>query len=378
MNPLSILSRLRLLSILAAALVLPNGFHAAAQSAANSASGRFLYVAAPGIRDDLSRGGHGVLVFDIDHGHRFVRRIPAAGLGENGKPMNVKGVCASAATGRLFVSTLAKLACYDLATDKLLWEKSYPGGCDRMSITPDGAEIYLPTLERDHWHVVKGESGEILATLTLKSAAHNTIVALDGSRAFLAGRGANMLSIADVKTRKINAQAGPFGGFVRPFTVNGRATLAFCCVDDLLGFEIADLATGKLLHRVEVKGFSKGPTLRHGCPCHGIGLTPDEHQLWLCDSHNKKLHVFDARKMPPEQMESIALADEPGWVTFSLDGAFAYPSTGQVVDTASRRILLQLKDETGASVQSEKMVEIHFADGKPSANGDQFGLGRVR
>ncbi len=37
-------------------------------------SQRLLYVAAPGIRDYLQYGGHGVLVFDIDHGHKFVRR----------------------------------------------------------------------------------------------------------------------------------------------------------------------------------------------------------------------------------------------------------------------------------------------------------------
>src|ERR1041385_8004784 len=39
-------------------------------------SQRLLYVGAPGIRDYLEYGGHGVLVFDIDHGHRFLKRIP--------------------------------------------------------------------------------------------------------------------------------------------------------------------------------------------------------------------------------------------------------------------------------------------------------------
>ena len=43
---------------------------------------RLLYVAAPGIRDYLEYGGHGLLVFDIDDGHRFVKRIPTAGLDE--------------------------------------------------------------------------------------------------------------------------------------------------------------------------------------------------------------------------------------------------------------------------------------------------------
>jgi hypothetical protein len=81
--------------------------------------------------------------------------------------------------------------------------------------------------------------------------------------------------------------------------------------------------------------------------------------------------------MPPEQRESIELRDQPGWITFRLDGQHAWPSTGDIVDVASRRIIATLTDETGAAVQSEKMVEIHVADEGPVRAGDQFGLGRV-
>ena len=115
---------------------------------------RRLYVAAPGIRNYLEYGGHGVLVFDIDHGHKFLRRFPFGGLDEKGAPRNVKGVCAHAATGRLFVGTTHTLSCLDLVTEKVLWEKAFEGGCDRMSITPDGRDIYLPSLEKDFWNVV--------------------------------------------------------------------------------------------------------------------------------------------------------------------------------------------------------------------------------
>jgi len=63
---------------------------------------------------------------------------------------------------------------------------------------------------------------------------------------------------------------------IRPFTVNGSETLGYMCVNDLLGFEVRDLKSGKMLSRVEVQGFSTGKVARHGCPSHGIGLTPDE------------------------------------------------------------------------------------------------------
>src|SRR5947207_7686231 len=131
-----------------------------------------------------------------------------------------------------------------------------------------------------------------------------------------------------------------------------------------------------MLHHVEVAGYAKGPVKRHGCPSHGIALTPDEKEIWLADGANSRLHVFDATARPPRQVASIALRDQPGWITFSLDGRHAYPSTGEVIDTASRRVVATLEDEAGRAVQSEKLLEIVFVEGRPVRVGDQFGVGR--
>ena len=126
-----------------------------------------------------------------------------------------------------------------------------------------------------------------------------------------------------------------------------------------------------------MQGFEKGPVKRHGCPSHGIGLTPDEKELWVADALNSRLHIFDATVMPPKQVASIKLRDEPGWITFTIDGRYAYPSTGDVIDVKTRKIVAELKDETGPAVQSEKLLEIDFQGGQPVRAGDQFGIGRV-
>ena len=102
-----------------------------------------------------------------------------------------------------------------------------------------------------------------------------------------------------------------------------------------------------MLHRVEVQGFKKGPVKRHGCPSHGIGLTPDEKEIWVADGAQQHVHVFDATVMPPKQIASIKLREQPGWVTFSLDGRYAYPSTGEVIDTKTKKIVAALTDEKG-------------------------------
>jgi DNA-binding beta-propeller fold protein YncE len=221
-------------------------------------------------------------------------------------------------------------------------------------------------------------TGDLIAKLVTDSGAHNTIYGPDGGRVYLAGLKSPMLFVADPRTHTVVGRLGPFGQSIRPFTINGAQTLCFVNVNDLLGFEVGDLKTGRVLHRVEVSGYQKGPVKRHGCPSHGIALTPDEKELWVSDAANESLHVFDATTMPPKQVASIKLRDQPGWVTFSLDGRHALPSTGEVVDTATRRVVATLSDETGRAVQSEKVVEVVFADGKPVRTGDQFGIGRRR
>ena len=360
------------------ALVIAGALFIQSSATGAPADGRYLYVATPGIRNYLEYGGHGLIVFDIDHDYRFVKRIATGGLDAAGKPINVKGVCASAATERIYLSTLTSLMCLDLVTEKLLWERQYEGGCDRMSITPDGKEIYLPSLEKEHWHVVNAANGDVLHRIDILAGAHNTICGLDGAEAYLAGLRSRNLRVAATAKREIVREVGPFSKSIRPFTVNGAQTLAFVNVNELLGFEVGDLKTGKMLHRVEVSGFDMGAVKRHGCPSHGIGLTPDERELWVCDAHNQRMHIFDATVMPPRQRASLAVRDEPGWVTFRLDGRHAWPSTSDIIDIATRKTIAQLTDEEKRPVMSEKIVEIHFRDGEPVLTGDQFGLGRIR
>src|SRR5579863_7330396 len=200
-------------------LALAMGVCRAAEPSQSGAERHLLYVAVPGIRNDLKYGGHGVLVFDIDRGHRFVKRIPLAGFDEKRKPLNVKGICASAATQRLYVSTTRTLMCLDLVSEQMLWEKSYEGGCDRMAISPDGRTIYLPSLEKDHWHVIDAMDGHILARIVPRSRSHNTVYGFDGKEAYLAGLGSPWLTVADTSKRSAARTVGPFSTGIRPFTV---------------------------------------------------------------------------------------------------------------------------------------------------------------
>jgi DNA-binding beta-propeller fold protein YncE len=341
----------------------------------STAPRHLLYVASPGTRNYTEYGGVGVLVFDADDGYRFVRRIPTWPVADGKPAENVKGIAASARTGRVYVSSLTHVIAIDAITGATVWDEAYEGGADRLAISPDGRSLYVPQLEGTSWHVVDADDGRVLATIETRSGSHNTIYAADGKHVYLAGLKSATLSVVDPVQRRVTSVVGPFDNVIRPFTVNAAGTLVFANVNDLLGFEVADLRTGKLLHRVEVAGVQKGPVKRHGCPSHGIALTPDERELWLADCANQRIHVFDATVMPPKQSASLPMRDCVGWVSFSLDGRTAYSSTGEMIDVATRKVIATLTDESGRAVQSEKMLELEIADGTVVRAGNQFGVG---
>lgn len=105
-------------------------------------------------------------------------------------------------------------------------------------------------------------------------------------------------------------------------------------------------------------------------------MTPDERQIWVSDGFNSMVHIFDSTVMPPKLVDSVKLRGQPGWVTFSIDGSIGWPSTGQAIDTKTHEIIASLTDEDGRAVESEKVLEVDFKDGKVVAVGDQFGRGQ--
>jgi hypothetical protein len=349
---------------------------AGATASARATRRRLLYVAEPGIRNYVDYGGVGVLVFDVDANYRFVRRIPTWDVPTGQEPENVKGIAASARTGRLYVTTLRHIACIDLLTDRLLWDKQPDGGCDRLAISPDGRALFVPSFEGPHWNVLDAMTGDTKAKIITNSGSHNTICAADGRRVYLAGLKSTSLSVVDPASNAVVKAIGPFSNSIRPFTVNGAGTRCYVNVNELLGFEVGNIATGEKTHRVVVQGVSPGLVKRHGCPSHGIGLTSDERELWVCDGHNQLVHVFDATADPPAQKSSIAVRDQPGWISFSIDGQRAYPSTGEVFDVKTKKRLATLTDEAGRAVGSEKLLEVVFDGSRVSHVGDQFGVGR--
>ena len=332
---------------------------------------RFLYISTPDAAQNNYKSGQGILVFDIDQGHKFVRRINIPEFQEG-----LRGFTGNLKTHAAYFSTSNhRVGAFDLEKEKIVWDKTYDRGADRSSMSLDGTKVYVPTgywdLEADGGLLVlNAANGELVKRIQVGPAAHNSLVSLNGRFLFLGSQ--TTFTMFDTHEEKMIRQIKDVGErAIFPYTVDSRNRIAYICLGNHVGFDIVDLETGKVLHRV----FAGKEQISHRT--HGAALTPDEKELWISDQVGKKLFIFDATKMPPEPKGEVDLSEGGhGWVTFSLDGRFAWTHTPDIFDAKTKKLIATLRDENGTPVSGSKYFEVHFRDGKVVEMGSEFGLGR--
>jgi DNA-binding beta-propeller fold protein YncE len=344
-----------------------------------------IYVTLPGsLERSPDQNGNGIVVLDAKNNYNFVKRIPVFDYAASEIPEQIAGVTASPVTQMIYIAARGRLAAIDLRTDKKVWENAYDGQCcERPQVSPDGSFMYVGADLKNFWYVVNPKTGELITKVMapLSPNTHNLNLSLDGKLAFMSPNG-KVMSIADTTTHQL-VKTIAFDDNIRVFVLNHDSSLIYTNQNNFLGFQIADVKTGKVLHTVEVQGFpwrdrwfaTPRPRIPHGCPSHGIAFTNDEREIWLADGMNDYIHIFDNTVMPPKQIQSIKTTSGPYWITVGLDGNLAYVSSGDIIDMKSRKIIGQMKDEFGRTMYSEKLLDMTFANGKLLRVANQFGNG---
>jgi YVTN family beta-propeller protein len=330
----------------------------------------------------------GVSIYDINDGHKFLRKFEVPDTAE------YKGISASVQLGKLYLTSNLKdeLVCIDLATETVDWRRHYSDGyVDSQAITPDGKTLYVPLRDGDSWWVIDAASGDVKAKIPVTHGKqyapddhpiggigpHNTWMNRDGTRVYLQVLTVPYVFIADTKTNKLIGKIGPFSKGLRPIAISDDEKYAFVNVDWLLGFEVGQVRNGNqwggpMLHRVEARTPASrleqlpNPPARkpHSTMSHGINITPDQKEVWVVDGIYGYIYVYDVTSMPPKHIADVPLFKEPGeqprpgWISFSLDGRYAYPDGGAVIDARTKKVAARIPT-------SEKLIEIDFRDGKP-------------
>ncbi len=319
---------------------------------------------------------HGfVYLYNINDNHRLVRKFEVPGTG------SYKGVSADPKRGKLYLSSFVgdQFVCVDLRSEKIDWSIPVNGYPDSHAMTPDGKFIYLPKRHGRAWDVIDADLKQVVATIPIQHGnPHNTWCSKDGSKMYLSAMGNENLYVADVMTNTIIKTIGPFQpdpgaewGWIdntingpkgiRPFAISADDHYCYVNLDGVLGYEIGDLESGKRIGRVEIQGFEKIRG-QHLTASHGVNITPDQKEIWVSNDAGPYIHVFDRTVTPHQQIANIKLNRKNGWISFSIDGKYAYPSCGDVIDTQTKKIVARI-------VESEKLVEVQFENGKPTLAG---------
>jgi len=350
---------------------------------------RLVYVALPGGsaggQFSSEQNGVGIVVLDADHDFQFVKRIPTWDVPASMSPEEVSGVAASPATNMMYLATRGRLAAFDLGSDKKAWENTYDGMCcERPELTPDGKTLVVGSDLKDFWYVIDAQSGTLKGKIQARKSmfAHNMALSADGKTVFMAPNGVTM-TVGDVPSMKA-IRTITFSDHVRPFVINHDATRVYANLNNLLGFEIADVATGKVIKRIEAPADMWKPQWAdvkrtfygHGCPSHGIAMTPDETEIWVVDNINYGVLVYDNTGEWPVMKMTFPTTASADWITMGLDGQYAFLSSGDVVEVKTKKIIASMKDEYGKPMHSEKYLEMAFSNGKLIRTVSQFGQGR--
>jgi hypothetical protein len=80
------------------------------------------------------------------------------------------------------------------------------------------------------------------------------------------------------------------------------------------------------------------------------------------------VYPYDVTVMPPKYLAGVPIYKDPqeqphpGWISFSIDGRYAYPDGGVVIDTKTKKVAARIPT-------SEKLLEVDFEGGKPVKTG---------
>ena len=345
-------------------------------------SRHLLYVTLPGsLERPMFPNGNGIVVLDADNNYAFVKRIHLWDYAGSMAPEDISGVAASPATNMLYLSARGRLGALDLATDKMVWTTTLDGKCcERPQVSADGKTLVVGSNLQDYWYSLDAKTGKLLRVLHAPGSmgAHNLNLSADGKRAFMSPNG-KLVQVADIETGKI-IQKIQFPENVRVQVLNKDSSKIYVNQNNFMGYMVADTNTGKILQTVEVtsvdwrSAWNKTPRPRipHGCPSHGIALTPDGKEVWVADGLFNKIHIFSNTDNPKE-IATIDTPDDTFWIMFGLDGKLVYSSSGDIIDVATHKVVGTTKSEWGTKMFSEKELDMTFIDGHLQRVANQFG-----
>ena len=228
---------------------------------------------------------------------------------------------------------------------------------NEIDCTSDGRYVYVPARGDGVYEVFDSAREKIIARIPVDGWPHNVVVSPDDRYMYLSAydRGRRSaeaaaaegqpttfnkkIYVVDTKTHTvvdtIDTENAP-----RPIAISPDGERLYVNTDNWLGFVVLDLRARKLLHRVSYDLMPEEKAIQSRA--HGIGVTPDQKEVWSTDVNHGLVHVFDLTTDPPQQIARVKTGNTPLWLTFTPDGKTVYVAntaddTISAIDVATKK-----------------------------------------
>jgi hypothetical protein len=302
----------------------------------------------------------------------------------------VRGVDVDPGTGTLYVAhggddlgSNGSLLAWSLVQGQVVYDKQYNHGVDQLAV--GGGRVYMPAGELANtttWYVLNAADGSPVGTEMGGSFPHNTIYQ-NGHR-YYGGRQSNSLIILGIGAGAVGPSPSSQAG-VRPFTVNAAETRVYITWTRYRGFSVGNVQTGAIVTSVN---FGAVPgSYAPSAASHGITLSPAGTELYVLDTPNNAVRVYDSSDNP-QLIATIALAhpitpgnESPcaydclrdGWLLHSRDGSYVYVGdSGDVIDTKTHQFAMYIPALGNCR---HGFVEVEWSKGVPVGTTTHFGRG---
>jgi YVTN family beta-propeller protein len=233
-----------------------------------------------------------------------------------------------------------ELVWIDPRTDKVTRRVPIGPAPNQLALTPDGRIAYVPC-SNGYYEVIDVDKGKVVERIFTGGRPHNTLCSTDGRHMYLAPMGApKKVTIVDTANHKPIGTI-PFSSVVRPIALSKDESRLYAEVDGLVGIEVADVQARRMIHRVPAELADE--LKKKDSRSHGLGIRPDQKEIWECDVEHHEVHVYDITGETPKQIATIPIGSQVYWLTFSPDGKTCYVAARganavAVVDTATKKV----------------------------------------
>lgn len=269
------------------------------------------------------------------------------------------------------------VAALDIRTGKLLWKTAIPGlRSDHMTLSRNGARLYVSALTDDHVYVIDTATHAIFDSFETGEWPHDNHLSHDGRRLYNGsignvvapeesrGSGEPPYRLTIVNARTLAPiKEHVFDRGIRPFVITEDERRMYAQLSEYHGVIAFDLKSGKIIRRRRLP-VDEGVTeddYDFEAPHHGLAMTPDEKTLCAAGRASDYVALLSTRRLRP--LKIIDVDDAPGWAAIGYRGRRCFVANNRadslsVISIGRRRELRRLKVGDGPKQLEIAQVQI--------------------